>query len=251
MRRDYEKIFRQQVIVEFDDFQAFENDIILDRPDHHIEDLVRAIVNDAITDEGLSLGWSVRDSIDHLQTFTDEDIHKFCTEFREYEFWALYAPIFVDADEDNYMTKLYCKAAANSLLAIFDYYHSVAYPRYWFKTHNASAPEVAPTPAPLPKPSISIDSFIITDNKDAFKAAMSKLLTDTKGKQAAIYIYMAVQKGYLKKTPAPLLQSAFHFDGTISAFNNAFSKIVATPKQYRTDLDDAFAAFSQVFDEFH
>ena len=52
MRRDYEKIFRQHEIVDYDDFQAFENDIILDRPDHRLEDLVRAIVNDAITDKG-------------------------------------------------------------------------------------------------------------------------------------------------------------------------------------------------------
>ena len=245
MRRDYknEDIFDG-------DFDAYVKDMIADCPNHNITNILHYMVNDAINDEGKPVLYGHRDSIKSFNTIPDDEIYRFCIEHSDYNAWAFQMTFYLYDNKDAPLrAKCFCEPIANTIMTIFDYYRFTILPRYWLKGTLPIPDSTDTTVNPSPE-SVSnhIDNYILYPDKDKFKKAMSLLLQGTKGKQSAINIYMAINRGFMKRASAPLLQSAFKFDGSLAAFNDYFSKISTTPKQYHVELDDAYSALSQLFD---
>ena len=69
----------------------------------------------------------------------------------------------------------------------------------------------------------TIDDYIIADNPQAFKTAMTKLLKGKKGKTAAYYIQGAVLNLYMEKPSFKILQSAFKIVGRSSGFDHYYN----------------------------
>lgn len=247
MRRDYknEDIFDG-------DFDAYVKDMIADCPNHNITNILHYMVNDAINDEGKPVLYGHRDSIKSFNTIPDDEIYRFCIKHSDYDAWAFQMTLYLYENKDAPLrAKCFCEPVANTVMTIFDYYRFTILPRYWLKG-TLPIPGTINSPSPLNSSSepVSdpIDSYILYTDKNKFKDSMSLLLQGTKGKQSAIYIYMAINHGFMKRASAPLLQNAFKFGGSLAAFNDYFSKISTTPKQYHVELDDAYAALSQLFD---
>lgn len=105
--------------------------------------------------------------------------------------------------------------------------------------------------APLDTPDIvkpsseNNDSYILDSNTQAFKTALKKCLKNTKGQQAAIFIYAAVTDGRLRKINTPNLQADLGFGGTVSGFNTAYRKIKSDPHSYNTEIEGARSAIER------
>ncbi len=243
MRRDYKEIIDRYLDYfnpDNDFIEAITKDLIADKPDKHLEDLIMFIINDArdISDGNITYG--VKDVlIHHFNSLSNDDIVKFCKEYAEYEQWALAFSCHVDPEEGEWnVRKIEAFSASESLLLIFAYYHHIAYPSEWF---NDASPSITPNHADT-----SIDNFIIYDDKPSFKEAMSKLINGKKGKNAAIYIYVAVIGGYMSKPSFSTLQTAFGIEGTKQGFNSAYQLYVLYPNSYSNDISAAENALQKV-----
>ena len=254
MRRDYKEIidrYLDHFNPDNDFIEAITKDLIADKPDKHLEDLIMFIINDARDISDGNIIYGVNDVlIHHFNSLSNDDIVKFCTEYAEYEHWALAFSCHIDPDDGEWdIRKIEAFSAAESLLLIFAYYHHFAYPSEWFNSNTQSfiepTEQVSPSLTPNPNDS-SFDSFIIYDDKPSFKEAMTKLVSGKKGKNAAIYIYAAVSGGYMSKPSFTTLQNIFGIGGTKQGFNSAYQLFVLYPNSYINDISIASNALQKV-----
>lgn len=68
----------------------------------------------------------------------------------------------------------------------------------------------------------TIEHYIASDDKETTIQAIKSLVCGKKGKQAAVYIYVAVYNGYMSKPTFDILKEAFGIIGTKQAFNTAY-----------------------------
>ena len=94
----------------------------------------------------------------------------------------------------------------------------------------------------------AIEQYITGSQKETTIQAIKSLVCGKKGKQAAVYIAVAVSDGYMSKPTFDLLKDAFGIEGTKQAFNNAYKLYTETNSTRKSELDAAKAALKRAIE---
>jgi len=94
----------------------------------------------------------------------------------------------------------------------------------------------------------AIEQYITGNQKETTIQAIKSLVCGKKGKQAAVYIAVAVSDGYMSKPTFDLLKDAFGIEGTKQAFNNAYKLYTETNSTRKSELDAAKAALKRAIE---
>ena len=94
-----------------------------------------------------------------------------------------------------------------------------------------------------------INNYIIADDPEAIKIALTSLLKGTKGKTAAYYVLGAVTNRYLNKPSFDILQSAFGILGSKQGFNNYYNdKKTYYDEKEEKEINTAKAKVKQTYE---
>lgn len=96
----------------------------------------------------------------------------------------------------------------------------------------------------------TIEQYITGNGKEKTIQAIKSLVCGKKGKQAAVYIVVAVIDGYMSKPTFDILKEAFAIVGTKQAFNNAYNLYTDTKcsNTRKSELDAARAALKRAIE---
>lgn len=139
MRRDYKEIFNNKPIRYQEDV---EDDLIADQPNEELYNILNYILDDARNCVNEPPDGEPDDYICHFNSLSDEQIMRFCDDYKEYEYWAKLTITYLDFNKKMHDDRINILEKANFIITIFNYLYEKIKPSFLLKNYTNNTKKI-------------------------------------------------------------------------------------------------------------